>query len=197
MSRKTSKMKSVQGERLSLLLKEQGIDQKKLAEAINISQQSITKWMYGTKMTRNNAKEILRNYSRPKLSDDLEEKIKMHPLLEDFYKYETEWLLGESDFKNKAEETLHALGTALTKSEKQTKGFELILSSLGFVVSAPTVNELKHIDIDEKNVIISAEDISGNVSTIEYLAVENEIIDFIEFKMRRLLNGKLNGGSLI
>ena len=113
MGRKPQEINPIRGERLKLLLKEHGMEQKELSERIHLTKEHISYIVTGKRsLTRDNAKLILRLFPNVRY----------------------EWLMGYDDFKTEFDKELHELGQWSNEEETRRKTVKTLAFLAGYEI---------------------------------------------------------------
>lgn len=180
MSRPKSIIKPIWGNRLKELCEREHITQAALAQSIPISQQTISKIINSSaSLTEQTARRISEKYPG----------------------YSFEWLMGYVDHKNELEHFSQAINQCQQEGDSLMRGLLAFASLSGFEVKfaspahgpdengAPVEKWLKMI---RDGYVISRRNQKAYISLEKMNRIQNEICDFVEFKLNKLCE---EGGS--
>lgn len=183
MPRPKAEINPLWGERLKILCKDQKITQAQLAKEVFLSQQTISKIVKGhSSLTEQTARLIT-------------EKYPMYPF---------EWLMGYSDYRTSAELLANTISQCQHEGDLLMVGFKAFAQLSGYSIkftSPPTLHgEKRSAPVEEwlkmvkDGYTISGGGKSAVISIEEMNRLQNEICDFVEFKLNRICEkGDKNG----
>lgn len=177
MGRKKVEINPIRGERLKMLLNENGVDQKELADKIGYTKEHISYIINGRRnLTEDAAKLIVRHFPGTRI----------------------EWLMGYDDFLTNYEKTwkpfMNELKKMQDKSTGRTVGLVHFLSGSDYKIICN--NEKSALSIEEmfekqKNTaILKHGDQEVYLSLYDLSDLENEISEYIELRLKYLLEEK-------
>lgn len=175
MSRPKTEINPIPGERLKMIIDEQGISQSELSRKIHLSQQTISRMIKGlASVTDQTASQITELYPQ----------------------YRKSWLMGYDEMKTGSDSLAAVFQKSKDESSQLMQGLISFASLNDFQISftSPAYQEDPHRDSIE-NVLkwikdgytISREGRSAQISLDEMNALQNEICDFVEFKLQRII----------
>lgn len=178
MSRPKTEINPIPGQRLKQIIDEQGISQTELSKKIHISQQTISRMVKGLASVTDQTASLI---------------------TELFPQYRRSWLMGYDDMKTGNDEMNHLIRQQHQESKLLNTGLISFASLSGFKIeiTSPAFQnpEDPHHDSIENimkwikdGYTISREGRSAQLSLDEMNALENEICDFVEFKLSRIIN---------
>lgn len=166
---KSSFSENVRVSRIKTLLKREGLKQKDLAEALEIEPQNLSRCMVSGKISE----KMCRN------------------IVECFPEYRIEWLLGYDDSMTTAEQFSNAIQTANEEATLLHKGFMSFAQLSGFQIDVAPIagNETleKTFQNMKEHCTISRDGKSVTFSLSELNAFENELCDYIEFRLLHMM----------
>lgn len=180
MSRPKTEINKIPGQRLKVIIEEQEISQSELSRQIHLSQQTISRMIKGlASVTEQTADSV----------------IKLFP------QYRKSWLMGYDDMKTGADSLREEFQKNQTENDLLLQGLICFakLNHIDICFTSPAFQnpEDPHHDSIE-NVLkwvrdgytISSEGISAQLSLDEMNALQNEICDFVEFKLKRIIENQ-------
>lgn len=196
MEKKSTKINTIRGERLKILLSEKGISQKDLAEKIGYTKEHVSYIVNGRRNLTADAAELI---------------VKL------FSPVRFEWLMGYDDFKTNADFESAPLKKMISEICDKRILFSALLFSLGYDKSV--LDHSKHADLtfsDIKNmgpidiadhIVEMSHDLDkieyqltkngkeiGRCSVYEYESLIDDVFDFLEFKIRKICERGSNNG---
>ena len=177
MGRKRVEIKPEPAERLKQLCEEENIKQQELASLICTSPQTISKIINKkSSLTEDNASRIVALYP----------------------KYRFEWLMGYDPYKTNADLFMGVIADTQKESDMMMLGLQAFASLCGYEISREIPdscqNDLATVfrKAHAKYTISHNEEIA-KISLEEMNRFQNEICDFVEFKLSRLIKEAHNG----
>lgn len=181
MARPKAVFKDLWGNRLKELCEKEHITQSELSDSIFISQQTISKIInHKASMTEETARRISEKYPG----------------------YSFEWLMGYVDYKNEMEhfgqamtemqDEAHLLWTGLLAFAKLS-GFEISFASPLSKSNGGRNKVEDAIKMVRDGYVVRRGKQKQNISLEQMNQLQNEICDFIEFKLNKLVEGDQNG----
>jgi len=187
MGRKSVEIKPEWAENLNTILDEQGINQLQLSKLIHISQQTISKIMNGkASLTEDNARLIIKHFPQ----------------------YRLEWLMGYDQHKTLTELYISIVSEAQHEGDTLMLGFQAFAHLNGFEIESDfpahleiSKNEDATLEIDDvafEKLIrpkykITRDGKAAFISAEEMNVLQNEICEYVEFKLERVLRRAENG----
>ena len=182
MSRPKAEINPLWGERLKTLCKDQKITQAQLAKEVFLSQQTISKIVKGhSSLTEQTA----------------------HLITEKYPMYPFEWLMGYSDYRTNAELLANTISQCRYESDLLMVGFRAFAQLSGYKITftSPAVSDGQRkapveawLKMFQEGYTISNGEESGTISLEDMNRLQNEICDFVEFKLKRICKkGETNG----
>lgn len=181
MARPKAKINPIWGNNLKELCEKERVTQKELSESIYISQQTISKIINHTaSLTEETARQISEKYPG----------------------YSFEWLMGYVDYKNELEHFSKALSAVQDEGDALMSGLLTFAKLSGFEIkfaspahgqednAAPVEKWLK---MFKDGYVVSRGEQKRCISLEQMNQLQNEIYDFVEFKLNKLLGGNNNG----
>lgn len=174
MPRPKVKINPLWGERLKTLCKEQEITQAQLAKEIFLSQQTISKIVKGhSSLTEETARRINEKYPQ----------------------YPFEWLMGYSDYRTALELLVQTASQTQKEAELLMVGLRAFAKLSGYTIaftspasfdSQGKVHIEQYLKMIKDGYTISNKEKSATISPIDMNRLQNEICDFVEFKLKRI-----------
>lgn len=181
MARPKVVFKDLWGNRLKELCEKEHITQSELSDSIYISQQTISKIInHKASMTEETARRISEKYPG----------------------YSFEWLMGYVDYKNEMEHFGQEITEAQDKAHIRWTGLLAFAKLSGFEINfaspLPKSTGGRHkvedaIKMFRDGYVVRRGKQKQNVSLEQMNQLQNEICDFVEFKLNKLLEGNQNG----
>lgn len=174
MPRPKAKINPICGKRLKELCEAEGITQVQLAKEVFLSQQTVSK--------------IIKGHSS--LTEDT-----AHRIHDKYPAYPFEWLMGYSNYKTNAEHLADVLSQCQKEGELLMVGLQAFAQLSGYTITftspvllddqrkAPAEAWLK---MFREGYTISNGEKSATISLEEMNRFQNEICDFVEFKLKRI-----------
>lgn len=178
MSRPKTEINPIPGQRLKQIIDEQGISQSELSRKIHLSQQTISRMIKGLASVTDQTADYV---------------IKIFP------QYRKSWLMGYDEMKTGAESLAGAFQQNQTENELLMRGLisfaKLSDIEIGFTSPAFQNPDDPHHDSIE-NILkwvkdgytISSEGRSAQLTLDEMNVLQNEICDFVEFKLKKIID---------
>lgn len=165
MSRPKSEINPVPGQRLKLILDEQGISQSKLAKEIHLSQQTISRIIQGTaSLTPQTAGLIIDLYPQ----------------------YRASWLLGFDEQKTAADQLRNTFQTMQQESDQLWNGLLCFAKLNNIEISFADPSDAYTQAV--RGYTITCNGKSGHISIGDMNNLQNEISDFVKFKLQRIID---------
>ena len=177
MGRPKTEIKPKPAERLKMLCDDEGITQKDLSKKIHISPQTISKIInQRSSLTEDNAKRI----------------IDLYP------KYRFEWLMGYDPYKTTSELNLAILSQAQQEGDKLLLGLQAFASLCGYEISLPlsangSKDAMEIVEAIKLGYAINRKGKTVYISIDNMNRLQNEICDFVEFKLKKIVEEVDNG----
>lgn len=170
MSRKKTEINPIRAERVKKIIEREGISQIDFANRIFQSQQNVSRIInLKTALTEETALDIVSA----------------------FPDYRIEWLLGYDDSMTNAEKFLNTVQKANEEGLLLHKGFFSFAHLSGFKINVAPIDESKTIEKALQNIkeycTISRDGKSITFSVSELNAFENELCDYIEFRLLHMM----------
>ena len=176
MSRPKTEINPIPGQRLKQIIDEQEISQSDLSRKIHLSQQSISRMVKGLASVTDQTADLI---------TDL------------FPQYRKSWLMGYDDLKTGSASLAAVFQDSQRENDLLMKGLISFatLNQISISFTSPAFQEDQQSDSVE-NVLqwlkdgytISREGRSAQLSLDEMNALQNEICDFVEFKLQRIID---------
>lgn len=179
MSRKRVEVNPIRGERLKMLLIENGVDQKEFADKIGYTKEHISYIINGRRnLTEDAAQAIIKLFPGTRI----------------------EWLMGYDDFKTNHEKGWKPFVDSINKgrdeSERLTKGLAYFLSLSDYKIVYNDIGK-ESMPVEEaiewytkKLVILKHGEREVYLSPFDLSDLENEILGYIELRLKYLLESK-------
>lgn len=174
MPRPKSKINPIWGKRLKELCEAEGITQVQLAKEVFLSQQTISKIVKGhSSLTEETARRI-------------NEK---HPA------FPFEWLMGYSNYRTAGELLIETISQSQKEAELLMAGLRAFAKLSGYTItftspvsvdSQGKVNAEEFLKMIKDGYTISGKEESATISPEAMNRLQNEICDFVEFKLKRI-----------
>ncbi len=172
MAHPRSNINPLWGERLKTLCDNEKITQKELSKRIFLSQQTISKIINGkASLTMQTAREIIKNYPQ----------------------YRIEWLMGDSKYKNPAQQMLNVVSEMNSEGELLLHGLLSFAEMTGYTIACnnPISDTIEDFFQNMKEMwTISCGNESVTLSIAEMNRFENEVCDFVGLKLKHLIAEK-------
>ena len=172
MSKKRTEIKPIRAERVKTLLERENITQAELATRIFQSQQNISRILnLKTPLTEETARLIISAFPEKR--------------------YRIEWLLGYDDYPTPADQFSSVINTARSEADIMTRALISLAELSGFSIE-PTEradNSVEsYLQAIKKSVTFSRDGRSVSLSLAELNDFENEICDYVEMRLKRMMN---------
>lgn len=174
MPKYSKEVKAISAAHLKLLLKQTGIQKQELAKVAGRSAQTVSAMVKGTApVTEGTARAINARYPD----------------------YSVRWLMGLDEHPNGRAEFVARVNQMNREGKLMDEGFYALATLMGYsVVAAITPTETKdgHVDVEEvvnsikAGYIVTRDKDSTRISFDEMHDLQNEIADFVDFKLGRL-----------
>lgn len=182
MPRPKAKINPICGKRLKELCEAEGITQAQLAKQVFLSQQTVSKIVKGrSSMTEETARRVHDKYPA----------------------YPFEWLMGYSNFKTTGELFASKLSQCQHEGEllmiglrafAQLSGYEITFAAPALSADQRTAPVETWLKMFREGYTVSGKEGSITISLEDMNRLQNEICDFVEFKLNRLYEkGDKNG----
>lgn len=173
MSRKRLEVNPIRGERLKMLLIENGVDQKEFAEKIGYTKEHISYIVNGRRnLTEDAAQATIKQFPGTRI----------------------EWLMGYDDFKTEAASFHSVINTMKNESNLLYTGLCALGLLTGYEIIPPNLQNAGSLDNFFKQMKAGYRIKNGNqavdLSLDEMNRFENEICDFVELKLKHLFKQK-------
>lgn len=170
MSRKKTEINPIRAERVKKLIEREGISQIDFANRIFQTQQNVSRIInLKTALTEETARDIVTA----------------------FPEYRIEWLLGYDDAMTTAEQFSNAIQTMNEEGELLHRGFMSFAKLSGFNVDVAPIAGNKTLEETFQNMkehcTITRDGKSVTLSLSELNAFENELCDYIEFRLLHMM----------
>ena len=170
MSRKKTEINPIRAERVKKIIEREGINQIDFAKRISQTQQNISRIInLKTALTEETAQDIISA----------------------FPEYRIEWLLGYDDSMTTAEQFSNAIQTANEEATLLHQGFMSFAQLSGFQIDVAPIAGNDTLEKTFQNMkehcTISRDGKSVTLSLSELNAFENELCDYIEFRLLHMM----------
>lgn len=118
--------------------------------------------------------------------------------------YSVEWLMGLAEYPNALAESIAAIDQSKRDATLLREGFRTLATLMGYTITKSaeaTINdgrvraEEKVREVNE-GYLVSRNGKQARISLVDMHLLQNEIADFVDFKLDRLLQGRKSGADL-